>query len=88
MEQEQPLQKINEEINSRTENVLPETQTVASEQQQPTNLQSEIENMEVHHPHLLTHKKKWAEYLLEFFMLFLVRKQIYNHYYQRILFRK
>jgi len=27
--------------------------------------------MEVHHPHHLTHKKKWSEYLLEFFMLFL-----------------
>lgn len=30
------------------------------------------ENMEVHkHPHHVTHKKKWGEYLLEFFMLFL-----------------
>ncbi len=30
------------------------------------------ENMEVHkHPHHITHKKKWGEYLLEFFMLFL-----------------
>jgi len=29
------------------------------------------ENMEVHkHPHHVTHKKKWGEYLLEFFMLF------------------
>ena len=27
--------------------------------------------MEVHHPHGITHKKKWTEYLLEFFMLFL-----------------
>ena len=27
--------------------------------------------MEVHHPHHLTHKKKWTEYLLEFLMLFL-----------------
>ena len=26
--------------------------------------------MEVHHPHHPTHKKKWPEYLLEFFMLF------------------
>ena len=33
---------------------------------------SSIENMEVHkHPHHVTHKKKWGEYLLEFFMLFL-----------------
>ena len=27
--------------------------------------------MEVHHPHQVTHKKKWTGYLLEFFMLFL-----------------
>src|SRR5947208_2126014 len=27
--------------------------------------------METHHAHHLTHKKKWTEYLLEFFMLFL-----------------
>src|SRR6516225_663533 len=28
--------------------------------------------MEVHrHPHHVTHKKKWGEYVLEFFMLFL-----------------
>ncbi|HUS01125.1 MAG TPA: hypothetical protein VMY77_05330 [Chitinophagaceae bacterium] len=26
--------------------------------------------MESHHPHHVTHKKKWTEYLLEFFMLF------------------
>ena len=26
--------------------------------------------MEVHHPHHPTHKKKWSEYLVEFFMLF------------------
>jgi len=33
---------------------------------------SEIENMEVHkHPHHVTHKKKWGEYLLEFLMIFL-----------------
>jgi hypothetical protein len=32
----------------------------------------ENQNMEVHkHPHHVTHKKKWTEYLLEFFMLFL-----------------
>ena len=32
----------------------------------------ETKTMEVHkHPHHITHKKKWGEYLLEFFMLFL-----------------
>ena len=35
------------------------------------NTQHNEENMEVHkHPHHVTHKKKWTEYLLEFFMLF------------------
>ncbi len=46
--------------------------------------------MEVHkHPHNVTHKKKWGEYLLEFFMIFFavflgfvaenVREHIVNH---------
>jgi len=38
----------------------------------PVNEIQETENMEVHnHPHHVTHKKKWSEYLLEFLMLFL-----------------
>lgn len=38
--------------------------------EQPVNDPNEI--MEVHkHPHHVTHKKKWGEYLLEFLMLFL-----------------
>ena len=41
-------------------------------QVQTTNYQLQTANMEVHkHPHHVTHKKKWTEYLLEFFMLFL-----------------
>ena len=36
------------------------------------NPNQETENMEVHkHPHHVAHKKKWAEYVLEFLMLFL-----------------
>ena len=35
------------------------------------NEQPTTETMEVHHPHHVTHKKKFGEYLLEFFMLFL-----------------
>jgi hypothetical protein len=40
---------------------------------QPTiNHQAQTDSMEVHkHPHHVMHKKKWGEYLLEFFMLFL-----------------
>jgi hypothetical protein len=38
----------------------------------PANQIQATENMEVHkHPHHVTHKKKWGEYLLEFLMLFL-----------------
>lgn len=45
--------------------------------------------MEVHHPHHLTHKKRWTEYLLEFLMLFLavflgfVAENIREHYVER-----
>ncbi len=50
--------------------------------------------MEVHkHPHHVTHKKKWTEYLLEFFMLFLavflgflaenIRENIVEHHREK-----
>jgi hypothetical protein len=43
-----------------------------SSQSQPSNIEPQTESMEVHkHPHHVMHKKKWNEYLLEFFMLFL-----------------
>jgi hypothetical protein len=71
IEPEQPPENIPKEIIPSQENILPETEVGASEQQQTTNPQPQTEEMEVHHPHHVTHKKKWAEYLLEFFMLFL-----------------
>jgi hypothetical protein len=37
-----------------------------------SNIEPQTESMEVHkHPHHVMHKKKWSEYLLEFFMIFL-----------------
>jgi hypothetical protein len=49
-----------------TGNQEPETTIQAPDAEPKT------ENMEVHkHPHHVTHKKKWPEYLLEFLMLFL-----------------
>jgi hypothetical protein len=54
-----------QDVNSETSDVNKETEI--SESEIP---KSEIQ-MEVHHPHHVTHKKKWNEYLLEFFMLFL-----------------
>ena len=68
---EQPQQNIPEGKNSATENILPEAATAATGQPQTSHLKTETSNMEVHHPHHVTHKKKWGEYLLEFFMLFL-----------------
>jgi hypothetical protein len=50
-----------------------EHKTVDQKNIQPstTNNQPPTKIMEVHHPHHVTHKKKWGEYLLEFLMLFL-----------------
>jgi len=49
-----------------------ERQPSGHHEQQISNLKPETPYMEVHkHPHHVTHKKKWPEYLLEFLMLFL-----------------
>jgi hypothetical protein len=57
-------------INNELQNLSDKnTSPVESEKIDPN---QESENMEVHkHPHHVLHKKKWPEYLLEFFMLFL-----------------
>jgi hypothetical protein len=45
---------------------------IPAKDKEPISSNEETENMEVHkHPHHVTHKKNWVEYLLEFFMLFL-----------------
>jgi hypothetical protein len=45
---------------------------VSSQQLSTSDTQFESPAMEVHkHPHHVTHKKNWKEYLLEFFMIFL-----------------
>src|SRR5215467_10737557 len=71
--------------------------TVASQQSTVNNVNDTIkENMEVHkHPHHVSHKKKWGEYLLEFFMLFLavflgffaesIRENISNNEHAKLL---
>ena len=72
-EEQQP-----EEIISSEQPIMPETGEPLIEQSEiqvnigTTNDKPQTEEMEVHkHPHHVTHKKKWGEYLLEFFMLFL-----------------
>ena len=59
---------ISADGNLSEKNILSEPEITATEITNP----SQSENMEVHkHPHHVTHKKKWGEYLLEFSMLFL-----------------
>ena len=64
MTEEKNIEQRREEENSENSNM--------NEGSQTTNDNTQTENMEVHkHPHHVTHKKKWGEYLLEFLMLFL-----------------
>src|SRR5437868_8431435 len=56
--------------NNELEN--PSDEIASAENRETIKSNQETENMEVHkHPHHVTHKKKWGEYLLEFLMLFL-----------------
>ena len=56
--------------NTQSEN--PSDEIIPAKDTETINSNSETENMEVHkHPHHVTHKKKWGEYLLEFLLLFL-----------------
>jgi len=69
--QEENFEEQNIAPKDVNEKISPE-QAIESTQPQTQNSQPKIENMEVHkHPHHVTHKKKWGEYVLEFFMLFL-----------------
>ena len=57
-------------IDNQSEN--PPDEIIPTNDTETINPNQESENMEVHkHPHHVTHKKKWGEYLLEFLMLFL-----------------
>jgi len=61
-----------EKINQSTDDGQPSTEeNKIVEQPQTQNSRLQTENMEAHHPHHLTHKKEWTEYLLEFLMIFL-----------------
>jgi len=77
----QPRQVRPVEVKENAENIMLGKPTLSSEtnkenlidiQPQAQNPKLETDSMEVHkHPHHVTHKKKWPEFLLEFFMLFL-----------------
>src|SRR4051794_32456759 len=69
-----PEEDSQEQITNSNEEIANETisQQETIEQPETQNLKQETENMEVHkHPHHVTRKKKWGEYLLEFLMIFL-----------------
>src|SRR5580698_4300651 len=83
-------------INIQSENSPDEIIPAASTE--TVNPNQETENMEVHkHPHHVTHKKKWGEYLLEFLMLFLavflgfvaenLREQTVEHHREKVYIR-
>jgi len=63
-------EQLDNPTNTQSENSS--NQIILTTSADPINQIQENENMEVHkHPHHVTHKKKWGEYLLEFLMLFL-----------------
>lgn len=70
IEPEQPPENIPEEINPATESILPEAETAATEQLQISNPKLQTQEMEVHHHGHVHEKKKWLEYIFQFFMLF------------------
>ena len=76
--QAQPVKKEPADENISSAESIDETEQLQIEQSEipmtigTTNYKPQTENMEVHkHPHHVTHKKKWGEYLLEFLMIFL-----------------
>jgi len=72
--EEEEIPKQNAKEDEINENISPPESIAQTEKEFETSdiTTSDIQNMEVHkHPNHVTHKKKWTEYLLEFFMLFL-----------------
>lgn len=75
--EEQPEEKNDQLMDHGSSFMEEPADTHVAEQPQTTipiaiGTKPETENMEVHkHPHHITHRKKWGEYLLEFLMLFL-----------------
>jgi hypothetical protein len=63
-------ESLNTHTGTQSEN--PPDEIIPANDTESINPNQETATMEVHkHPHHVTHKKKWGEYLLEFLMLFL-----------------
>ena len=76
MSEEENIQEEMPEENNGQENndmsLFPADKEMSKKEVRNQNSEIINNNMEVQkHPHHVTHKKKWGEYLLEFFMLFL-----------------
>ncbi|MEO6537404.1 MAG: hypothetical protein ABIT07_13160 [Ferruginibacter sp.] len=73
MSEEKNIEETNSEVgNLKYELQADPTHLQSLTQHETQNTEPETVSMEVHkHPHHVTRKKKWGEYLLEFFMLFL-----------------
>lgn len=70
MEENKDEEHLDNTAEPQSENISDEI--IPTENIDSINPNQEIENMEVHkHPHHVTHKKKWGEYVLEFLMIFL-----------------
>lgn len=89
-EVKEPASPATSEASSHATAEVKEETPALSIQPQTTNSKLQTESMEVHkHPHHVMHKKKWNEYLLEFFMLFLavflgfIAENIREHYAEK-----
>jgi hypothetical protein len=75
MDEEKSIERSDKKEELPNGNAHPDSNREVSrtdDQQLETSNQQQVTSMEVHkHPHHVTHKKKWGEYLLEFLMLFL-----------------
>lgn len=76
---------LDNSVNPPSENIPDEI--IPAKETGTNNPNQEADNMEIHkHPHHVTHKKKWGEYILEFLMLFLavflgfIAENIREHY--------
>src|SRR5687768_3128800 len=71
-EPKQPVENTPKEITTSDESAMPEAEAAAIHQPQTSNNQPQTqEKMEVHHHGHVHEKKKWKEYVFQFFMLFL-----------------
>ncbi len=77
MNEEEKIERPQTTDDGPTEETIPEEIIIPDQEQKPeplndlNSINDSNDTMEVHkHPHHITHKKKWSEFLLEFLMIF------------------